>query len=305
MSAGSTRCTCSLVTPGRRACVARWHSADVAAPGFPPFGSARAGLGAAYRRAVALVQHADPVRLALRPAPAGTAIGLACVYRARNAPVVRGLLAQLPSSASVALWCLDGPSPQDLVDRTLGSGPGTRSALLNRLVATLPASLDALVLTDDDVRFSIGDLPRLVDAGRRLRLDVYAPAHLASSHAGWDFVRRRRGTFGRVTDFVEQGPLLVLSPRGREVVLPLPEDIGMSWGVEVRWWQEARARGARLGLVDAVAVRHLSPAAGAYDRQEQERTLQAELRRGGLSSLEQLHVVRERVGLARALRLRH
>lgn len=253
---------------------------------------------------MAVGQRADPVRLALRTPPEGTTIGLACVYRSRNAPVVRDLLAQLPPSARVALWCLDGPVPTDLAERTAGSGPGTRAALLNQLVSVLPDAVDALVLADDDLRFCIGDLPRLVEAGLRLRLDVYAPTHLASSYASWEFVRRRRGTFARVTDFVEQGPLLVLSPRGREVVLPLPEDIGMSWGVEVRWWQDARASGARLGLVDAVAVRHLSPAAGAYDRQEQERTLQTELEHVGLSSLEQLHVVRERVGLRQALRRR-
>jgi hypothetical protein len=96
----------------------------------------------------------------------------------------------------------------------------------------------------------------------------------------------------------------VLSQRGRELVLPLPEDIGMSWGVEARWWQASRSGGARLGLVDAVAVRHLSPAAGAYDRAASEQTLQAELERAGLMSLEQLHVVRERVGLWQAMRLR-
>ena len=78
----------------------------------------------------------------------------------------------------------------------------------------------------------------------------------------------------------------------------------MAWGVEVRWWAQARRQGARLGIVDAVAVRHLVPAAGAYDRAAQEDRLQAELEREGLTSLEQLHVVRERVGLREALRSR-
>lgn len=258
--------------------------------------------GTAYRGAIGVLQHADPIRLALRGPASDAAVGLACVYRHRNTGVVRDLLGQLPASARVALWCLDGVAPADLSDRTVGTGPGTRAELLNHLVAQLPASLDALVLSDDDVRFCIGDLPRLVEVGRRLRLDVYAPGHLASSHANWDFVRRRRGTLARVTDFVEQGPLLVLSPLGRDVVLPLPEGTGMSWGVEVRWWSRARQLQARLGIVDAVAVRHLWPAAGAYERAEQEQVLQDELGRAGLSSLEQLHVVHERLGLFDALR---
>jgi hypothetical protein len=267
-------------------------------------GTARSRLGTGYRRLVGLAQHLDPARLALRPAPESLSFALVCVYRTRNAPVVRALLAQLPVSAQVRLWCLDGTAPADLAQVTVGTGAGNRPVLLNRLVAALSGSPDALVLADDDVRFCVGDLSRLVEAGARLGLDVYAPAHLASSHASWDFVRRRRWTFGRVTDFVEQGPLLVLSARGRKVVLPLPEDIGMSWGVEVRWWQRARELGARLGLVDAVAVRHLSPAAGAYDRAQQEGTLRAELGRAGLTSLEQLHVVHERVDVRQALRRR-
>lgn len=266
----------------------------------------RTRLGPQVRRAVALAQHVDPIRLALRPPREPVSLGLACVYRGRNSQNVRALLAQLPPDAAVALWCLDGGVPADLAPLTAGTGPGTRSALLNRLVAELPERTQALVLADDDVRVVIGDVLRLVEVARRLALDVYAPAHVASSHASWEFVRRRRLTYCRLTDFVEQGPLLMLSERGREVVLPLPEDIGMSWGVETRWWREARRRGdVRMGIVDAVAVRHLTPAAGAYDREQQEHTLRAELGRGGLTSLEQLQVVHQRVGLCAALGGRH
>lgn len=267
----------------------------------------RLAVGSAVRRLQGVAQHGDPSRLLLRPARPAEPVALVCVYRGRNAGVVRELLGQLPPGSTTALWSLDGEVPPDLATCTAGTGPGSRSALLNRLVETVEAAGDPvgdLVLCDDDVRLVVGDLGRLLDAGRRLRLDVYQPAHLASSLASWDFVRRRSWTFGRVTGFVEQGPLLVLSPAGREVVLPLPEDIGMAWGVEARWSAAARRAGVRLGIVDAVAVRHLSPPATDYDRGPQEAVLREELRRAGLESLDDLHVVHERVGLAGGWRLR-
>lgn len=256
-------------------------------------GPLRAVAGRVYRGTVAVLQRADPTRLALRRPPPGTSVLLACVYRGRNAGTVRALLAGLPPGTEVRLWSLDGAVPADLAPLTAGQGPGDRTTHLNRLVAG--ASADAVVLVDDDVRFAVGSLAQLVDAGLRLDLDVYQPAHLASSYAGWDFVRRRSGVFARLTDFVEQGPLLVLSRRGAQELLPFPADDGMSWGVEVTWWAQARETSLRLGIVDAVAVRHLAPAAGAYDRPLEQQRLERRLAEHGLTSLEQLHVVRERL----------
>ena len=263
--------------------------------------AARASIGRGLRLAVAALQRADPTRLLLRPAePAGDVL-LACVYRAGGAAEVRALLVGLPEPAQVRLWSLDGHVPQDLERHTVGRGPGNRSALLNRLVAG--TSAQTVVLVDDDVRFAVGGLAALLDAGRRLRLDVFQPAHLASSFASWDFVRRRSGVFGRETGFVEIGPLLVLTGPGRDLVLPLPEDDGMSWGLEVRWAARARATGVRLGIIDAVAVEHLVAPARSYDRPAEQARLDALLAEQGLVSMEQLHVVYRRVGVLGALRL--
>ena len=252
-------------------------------------------LGGGYRHGLGVAQRLDPTRLALRPLGVGTVVGLACVYRSANAPVVRALLRQLPDPTVAALWCLDGEPPEDLRPITTGSGPGTRLRLLNHLVAGLPGELDALVLADDDVRFAVGDLGRLVEAGLSLQLDLLQPAHLASSWSNWDFVRRRSFTFARQTQFVEQGPLLVLSAHARKVLLPFPADLGMGWGVEARWHEQAQTHGLRLGIVDAVAVEHLSPPGRAYDRRAAESSMHRELAAQGLVSLEELQVVVERL----------
>ncbi len=259
-------------------------------------GSLRAHVGKARRSAWDAAALVDPSRLGLDPGARPTQTGLICVYRSRNAHVVRDLIKQLPG-CSVRLWSLDGAVPADLEPVTFGTGPGTRLALLNRLVAGLPPGQrgGGLVLVDDDVRFVVGDLAMLVDAGHRTGLDVFQPAHLARSNSSWPFTRRRALLFSREVDYVEQGPVVVLSAAAQQVLLPLPEDLDMGWGVEVRWWQAARSAGLRLGVVDAVGILHLAPVGGAYDRSAQEAVLAQEVRIAGLRDITDLHRARRRV----------
>ena len=235
-------------------------------------------------------QLIDPSRTALRSPRSGCDVALVGVYRGDGA-VVRELLAGLPADATVRLWSLDDQIPDSLAALTVGAGPGTRFTLLNRLIATIPfdSRRDALVVVDDDVRFDVGDVARLVGTGMRLGYDIYQPAHVADSQVNWRFVRRRSLTVARDTDFVEQGPLLVLSGRAQQHLLPLPEDMGMGWGVEVRWWAAAQHHALRMGIIDAAAVSHLVPTAGGYDRPAQQAILDAEVARGGLTDLGDLH----------------
>lgn len=264
----------------------------------------RRGAGRARRRLLQGLQVIDPIRLTLPAVAPDARIALACVYRARNADVVRALLATLPPTATVRLWSLDGEVPADLAHVTKGQGPGLRFTLLNRLVADVPARArrDGLILSDDDLRFLVGDVGGLVAAAQRASLDLYQPAHSALSYANWAFVRRRALTYARQTDFVEQGPIIGLSAQAQAALLPLPEDLGMAWGVEVRWWAAALRHGLRQGIVDAVAIQHLAPTAQGYDRAAQERTLDNELRNMGLTDLGVLQqtVARTRLGTGRS-----
>lgn len=259
--------------------------------------------GRARRPAWQALQVLDPIRLTLPEASPEARIAVACVYRGHNAQVVRDLLAHLPARSTVRLWSLDGDVPADLAHLTLGQGPGLRFTLLNRLIADVPAHArrDALILTDDDLRFVVGDTGRLVAAAQRASLDLYQPAHSALSYANWAFVRRRAMTGFRQTDFVEQGPIIGLSSHAQEALLPLPEDLDMAWGVEVRWWVAALRHGLAQGIVDAVVVQHLAPTAQGYERAAQERILDDELRRAGLSDLGMLQqtIARTRWGLSR------
>lgn len=244
------------------------------------------------RRAQQFAQRLDPIRFTLRPITPGTPLGLACIYRARNADTVRRMLAGCPASTTVRLWSLDDV-PDELAPRTVGRGPGTRLELLNRLVERISPAARAggLVLADDDVRFVVGEVGSLVATAADAGLDVSQPAHTGPSNMAWPFVRRRSLTLVRRTDFVEQGPVVVFSADAQQHLLPLPEDLGMGWGIEVRWWEAAVRHGLQQGIVDAVAVQHLGRVAAEYDRVSQHRQLEAELARVGLTDLRQLQRV--------------
>ena len=240
-------------------------------------------------------QLLDPSRLALTSGrQEWGSVALVAVYRARHAERLRRLVQQLHRDATVRLWCLDEP-PAQLRDMTYGSGPGVRFTLLNALIDTIPRAQrrDCLLLSDDDYSFLVGSLPQLVSAGQVFGLDLWQPAHARSSSISYTFVRRRVGTVLRRTTFVEQGPVVALSARAQDVLLPLPEDLGMGWGAEVRWMDRVRDHRLRLGIVDALAIHHAL--SESYDKSAQLHQLQAVLDEAGIASLDDIQHVCSRL----------
>ncbi len=223
-----------------------------------------AGREAIRRIASRLLEPLVPrprVRTDLRPDYA--TIG---VYRQHNGSRLHDFLAGGGTSGDVLLWALDAPHDA-LADRTLGTGPGTRFTLLNRLVAQLgPAPDRWLVVADDDVVFTHGTPDEAVALAALAALDVSQPSHVRGSHLNWDVSRHRIGSRARLVRYVDQGPLLILSPLGQRRVLPFPESLGMGWGVEVLWAAEGDMR---MGVLDGVRINHLIAAGGHYNVDEQ------------------------------------
>ena len=192
-------------------------------------------------------------RLVATPLPL---LGVVCVYRIRFADHVRAIKRQLPTTARLALWGLDGVDPE-LAGDTVGSGPGQRFELHNRLLAGLELPDDAWALAlDDDVRFKRGTVQDLARAAVRMQLDLAQPAHAWNSEVIHRYTRRRALMLARRTSFVEMGPMALFGPRGRERLLPWPESLGWpGWGLEWSWNRE-ELNGLRFGIVDAVTIVH-------------------------------------------------
>jgi hypothetical protein len=256
---------------------------------------------------VGIAQQVDPSRLVLVGAPPpGASIGVVAIYRAAHAARLARLVTTISDAgATVRLWALDEIA-DGLRALTVGRGPGIRFALLNQLIESIPEAdrRDGLVLSDDDYSFRVGDLRQLIAVGQALNLDVWQPAHVRDSWASSPFVRRRGGVVLRRTNFVEQGPVLVLSARAQRAMLPLPEDLGMGWGIEVQWAQIYREASLNVGVLDALAVHHLAPI-GGYDRDAQGEQLRSLLQGAGFDTIADLQTEYSRVKLFEGRSLMH
>ena len=140
---------------------------------------------------------------------------------------------------------------------------------VDRLLREHPAAgHDWLLVVDDDVVLPHGFLDVFVFLAERFELRIAQPAHRARSHASWRVTRRRPGSVVRQTAFVESGPVVGFHALTFESLLPFPP-LRAGWGIDAHWSAVARDRGWRLGVVDALGVRHgMRRIAASYDREE-------------------------------------
>jgi hypothetical protein len=130
--------------------------------------------------------------------------------------------------------------------------------------------VDWVLVVDDDVRLPRAFLDRFVAVCEAFGLDLAQPAQTLRSHSAWKVTRRRPASLVRETRFVEIGPVTAFSRRAAGELLPFPE-LRYGWGLDLHWAALAGQRGWRLGVVDALPVRHESGlVAAAYPREEAE-----------------------------------
>ena len=123
-------------------------------------------------------------------------------------------------------------------------------------------TVDWTIVVDDDVVLAERFLDRFVALCEALAFDLAQPAQTHMSHAAWRVVRRRPGSVARETNFVEIGPVTAFSRRAAAELLPYP-DLRMGWGLDAHWAARARDGGWRMGVVDALPVRHEGRAVAA------------------------------------------
>ncbi len=157
----------------------------------------------------------------------------------------------------VALGSMGEPAPALADETALTELRGGKFANLNRVAeAAEPLAADWVLILDDDIEVGRRFLDRLLVVAERFRLSLAQPA-LSRASFGWWNVNRRRPTLLRETGFVEIGPALLIHRDAYRRLAPFPEG-GMGWGLCLHWAAVARREGWRLGVIDAVPVRHES-----------------------------------------------
>jgi hypothetical protein len=193
------------------------------------------------------------------------------VYRPGGAQI-ESAAAELRSTRhelGVALGSTGEPAAA-LADDTMATDlTGGKFQNLNALLdAAGPQEPDWLLVLDDDVGLPRRFLDRFIALTERFDLALAQPAQTLMSHAAWRVTRRRAGSLVRVTRFVEIGPVTAFRKDAARALIPFP-DLRYGWGLDLHWAALASERGWRLGVVDALAVRHeCSPVAAAYRHAE-------------------------------------
>jgi hypothetical protein len=164
-----------------------------------------------------------------------------------------------------------GPADEPLRDHTLAEDlAGGKFENLNRVLEAAggPGETDWTIAIDDDVQVPHAFLDRFVGVCEAFELDLAQPAQTLRSHSAWKVTRRRPATLVRETRFVEIGPVTAFGRAAAAELLPFPE-LRYGWGLDLHWAAIAAERGWRLGVVDALPVRHESGlVAAAYARQD-------------------------------------
>jgi hypothetical protein len=163
-------------------------------------------------------------------------------------------------SVRLALGSTGSPTLPGTAAGDLGGG---KFENLNALIGPAPAA-DWLLVVDDDVALPPRFLDRMVALAEMFGLALAQPAQTLASHAAWRVTRRRARSLLRETRFVEIGPVTLFRRDAAAALLPFPP-LRYGWGLDLAWAATALERGWRLGVADALAVRHeAAPVGSAY-----------------------------------------
>ena len=236
-----------------------------------PWRRTKRGLGElAYGALDALAGTRRTAARLARSAPAPLDILVVGVYRPGS------LLAEaLPALRSerhrvrIALGST-GPADEPLREHTVAEDlRGGKFENLNLVLeAAAAAPADWTIAIDDDVRLPRGFHDRFVGVCEAFDLDLAQPAQTLRSHSAWKVTRRRPASVVRQTRFVEIGPVTAFGRAAAAELLPFPE-LRYGWGLDLHWAAVAAERGWRLGVVDALPVRHeFGVVAASYPRED-------------------------------------
>jgi GT2 family glycosyltransferase len=207
---------------------------------------ARANLRTARaRRRIAKQARSEPSRRVL----------VLSVVRPQNAKAAAQIGHELSRSHHDALLRIVAPA----------EGAGKWANLNAALSAHPPRGFHWLMLIDDDVELPPDFLDVFISLSERHGFRIAQPAHAFASHAAWEVTRRRPGLTARRTRFVEIGPVTAIRADAFDVLLPFP-DLQMGWGLDAYWSAVAGQRGWKLGVIDALPIRHTRPVAASYPR---------------------------------------
>jgi hypothetical protein len=184
-------------------------------------------------------------------------------------------------------WALDAVVPPALARHTRGQGRLPRLEVFNRL-SPLYRNADMVLFVNDDVVLGPGFLSRFLPVVTEFGGDIAQPALTLNSYYSHPITRAHTGLKARQTTFVEVGPVVLMTRKALDLVLPFPVPRVMSWGVDFLWARIAREAGLRMLIVDSCPVEHSTRPVGAlYCVEEAKKSMQEFMEQHRLTPPEQ------------------
>jgi hypothetical protein len=186
------------------------------------------------------------------------------IYRPGGGDLPRALanLRRTRHSLRLALGSTGNAHPALAADTVATSLAGGKYENVDAVLRAAGGAAHWTLVVDDDVVLPPRFLDRFVGVCEHLDLAIAQPAQSSASFAAWPHTRRRRGSLARETRFVEIGPVTGFRRDALDALSPFPP-LRYGWGLDLHWGAVAEERGWRLGVVDALPVRHEQTAVAA------------------------------------------
>jgi hypothetical protein len=148
-------------------------------------------------------------------------------------------------------WSGELPWTVSIVDQ-----PTPKFTLINRLLEG-NESFDYVVIADDDVDLPPQFVDRYVAYVEQFRFVLSQPARTRDSYIDHFITAAMPGIDGRLTRFVEIGPLVCIHRSAFPVLFPFDQRSPMGFGYDFIWPVLLESRGLRIGIIDAIPVAHV------------------------------------------------
>lgn len=165
---------------------------------------------------------------------------------------------------------INGSAPSEQVSRVTAeevTGYVPKFALMNRLLKRHDLrEFDYVLVSDDDIVVQDGFLDAFLLTQRKYDLALAQPARTRNSVDSKSITVQRQGVNGRLTQFVEIGPVFSIRADLFAHLLPFDESSPMGWGLDLVWPTIVHKAGLRMGIVDCAPVDHsLRRLSSTYD----------------------------------------
>jgi hypothetical protein len=145
--------------------------------------------------------------------------------------------------------------------------------LINGLLEDL-GEFEFVVFADDDVKLPPEFLDPFLALVDQFGFAIAQPARTPDSYVDHLITTQMPGLTGRLTRFVEIGPVFCIRRSAFRLLLPFDTRSPMGWGLDYVWPALIERHGLRMGIIDATPVGHnLRKPLTNYSRPEVERDM--------------------------------